>query len=192
MVHAPLEVKGSEVEHAPLKSSLTRRWPRVLHELCGIHIPTLFCPRTVLEVLTVLRNISTCCSRVSGQVVASMELRHQQWVEKRLRSRQRQNFLRMLSRCVARRPVSEEAVLGRSYLLDALILTFREILFFRESYSTSYFKTMFVISAYENVGSTNPNEYFDLKYNSRLTRGCLHCGFSTFTVYFRMFYILKK
>ncbi|XP_023488863.1 endoplasmic reticulum membrane-associated RNA degradation protein isoform X2 [Equus caballus] len=72
-------------------------WPRVLHELCSIHIPTLFCPRTVLEVLAVLRNISTCCSRVSGQVVASMELRHQQWVEKRLRSRQRQNFLRMLS-----------------------------------------------------------------------------------------------
>ncbi|XP_058389944.1 endoplasmic reticulum membrane-associated RNA degradation protein isoform X3 [Diceros bicornis minor] len=74
------------------------KWPQVLRELCSIPIPTLFCPRTVLEVLAVLRNISMCCTHVSGQVVATLELRRQQWVEKRLRSRQRRNFLRMLSR----------------------------------------------------------------------------------------------
>ncbi|XP_058389948.1 endoplasmic reticulum membrane-associated RNA degradation protein isoform X6 [Diceros bicornis minor] len=73
------------------------KWPQVLRELCSIPIPTLFCPRTVLEVLAVLRNISMCCTHVSGQVVATLELRRQQWVEKRLRSRQRRNFLRMLS-----------------------------------------------------------------------------------------------
>ncbi|XP_035960255.1 endoplasmic reticulum membrane-associated RNA degradation protein isoform X4 [Halichoerus grypus] len=73
------------------------RWPQVIQELCGTPVPTLFCPRTVLEVLTVLRNISAHCARVSSQVAASVELRHQQWVERRLRSRQRQTYLHMLT-----------------------------------------------------------------------------------------------
>nr|XP_012807125.2 endoplasmic reticulum membrane-associated RNA degradation protein isoform X2 [Jaculus jaculus] len=73
------------------------KWPQLLTELCGTHIPTLFCPRAVLEVLVVLRGISFQCQRVSGQVVTSLLLRHRQWVERRLRSRQRQNYLRMLS-----------------------------------------------------------------------------------------------
>lgn len=88
--------------------------------------------------------------------------------------------------------VSEEVFLGRSYFLDVLIFIFREIFFFRESYSIFYFKIMFVILVYENVGFINLNEYFDLKYNSRLIRGCLYCGFFIFIVYFRMFYIFKK
>jgi len=83
------------------------RWPQVIQELCGTPVPTLFCPRTVLEVLTVLRNISAHCARVSSQVAASVELRHQQWVERRLRSRQRQTYLHMLTRCVARGPGPE-------------------------------------------------------------------------------------
>nr|XP_025861627.1 endoplasmic reticulum membrane-associated RNA degradation protein isoform X2 [Vulpes vulpes] len=71
-------------------------WPQLIRELCSTPVPTLFCPRTVVEVLTVLRNISTQCARASSQVVASAGLRHQQWVERRLRSRQRQTYLHML------------------------------------------------------------------------------------------------
>uniref|UniRef100_A0A8C0N500 DUF4209 domain-containing protein n=1 Tax=Canis lupus familiaris TaxID=9615 RepID=A0A8C0N500_CANLF len=71
-------------------------WPQLIRELCGTPVPTLFCPRTVVEVLTVLRNISAQCARASSQVVASAGLRHQQWVERRLRSRQRQTYLHML------------------------------------------------------------------------------------------------
>ncbi|KAL6040903.1 hypothetical protein STEG23_037879 [Scotinomys teguina] len=73
------------------------KWPQLLKELCSTHIPTLFCPRLVLEVMVVLRGISSQCQRVSDQVIASLQLRHRQWVEHRLRSRQRQNYLRMLN-----------------------------------------------------------------------------------------------
>ncbi|VTJ86538.1 Hypothetical predicted protein [Marmota monax] len=77
----------------------TGKWPQLLAELCNIHIPTLFCPRGVLEVLVVLRSISAQCQRVSSQVTTSLQLRHRQWGERRLRSRQRQNYVRMLNRC---------------------------------------------------------------------------------------------
>lgn len=73
------------------------RRPQLLKELCSTRIPTLFCPRLVLEVAVVLRGISSQCQRVSDQVIASLQLRHRQWVERRLRSRQRQNYLRMLN-----------------------------------------------------------------------------------------------
>ncbi|XP_023370424.1 endoplasmic reticulum membrane-associated RNA degradation protein isoform X2 [Otolemur garnettii] len=73
------------------------RWPQVLGRLCSTPIPTLFCPRAVLEVVAVLRRISTQCQQVSSQVILSLELRHRKWVERTLRSRQRQNYLRMLS-----------------------------------------------------------------------------------------------
>ncbi|XP_051020274.1 LOW QUALITY PROTEIN: endoplasmic reticulum membrane-associated RNA degradation protein [Acomys russatus] len=73
------------------------KWPQLLSELCSTRVPTLFCPRAVLEVLVVLRGISSQCQRVSDQVLASLQLRHRQWAERRLRSRQRQNYLRMLS-----------------------------------------------------------------------------------------------
>lgn len=78
--------------------ALPCRWPQLLKELCSTRIPTLFCPRLVLEVVVVLRGISSQCQRVSDQVTASLQLRHRQWVERRLRSRQRQNYLRMLNR----------------------------------------------------------------------------------------------
>nr|XP_031312606.1 endoplasmic reticulum membrane-associated RNA degradation protein isoform X2 [Camelus dromedarius] len=81
------------------------RWPQLLRELCGIPVPTLFCPRTVLEVLTVFRKIGACCCRVSGQVTASWERRHQQWVDRSLRSRQRRNYLRMASSVKVLSPV---------------------------------------------------------------------------------------
>lgn len=86
----------------PLRShTLIPRWSEAIQELCDTPVQTLFCPRTVLEVVTVLRNISSRCACVSHQVAASAELRHRQWVERRLRSRQRQTYLRMVSRCVA-------------------------------------------------------------------------------------------
>nr|XP_020029362.1 endoplasmic reticulum membrane-associated RNA degradation protein isoform X4 [Castor canadensis]XP_020029363.1 endoplasmic reticulum membrane-associated RNA degradation protein isoform X4 [Castor canadensis] len=74
----------------------TEQWHHLLSGLCSTHVPTLFCPRVVLEVLVVLRSISSQCQRVSSQVVASSQLRHRQWAGRKLRSRQRQNYLRML------------------------------------------------------------------------------------------------
>lgn len=100
--------------------ALIPRCSQVIQELCGTPVPTLFCPRTVLEVLTVLRNISTHCARVSSQVAASAELRHQQWVERRLRSRQRQTYLHMLSRCVARCPGLKTPA-GQGFCWDAAL-----------------------------------------------------------------------
>ncbi|XP_044098008.1 endoplasmic reticulum membrane-associated RNA degradation protein isoform X4 [Neovison vison] len=93
------------LRHLPERSGLVSgcdgppagRWPEAIQELCGTPIRTLFCPRTVLEVVTVLRSIGACCACVSRQVAASAELRHQQWVERRLRSRQRQTYLHMVS-----------------------------------------------------------------------------------------------
>ncbi|XP_077845858.1 endoplasmic reticulum membrane-associated RNA degradation protein-like isoform X3 [Macaca mulatta] len=54
------------------------------------HLPT---ETIVLEVLVVLQSISKQCHHVSGQVTIASELRHRQWVERMLRSRQRQNYL---------------------------------------------------------------------------------------------------
>ncbi|NXH23816.1 EMARD protein, partial [Myiagra hebetior] len=70
---------------------------RLLMELCDTRICTLYSPRPVLEVVVVLRKISTQCHQVSQQVIAGAGLRYAQWVNKTLRSRQRHNYLRMLS-----------------------------------------------------------------------------------------------
>lgn len=70
---------------------------RLLLELCDRYVYTLYSPRPVLEVLVVLRKISTQCHQVSEQVIASIKSRYQQWTEKTLRSRQRHNYLRMLN-----------------------------------------------------------------------------------------------
>lgn len=88
-------VPGHHCAFGGLDSLPVERWPRPLPYICSLHVPTLFCPRAVLEVLTVLRSISSRCAQVSQQVAASLERRGQQWAEKTLRSRQRQNFLRM-------------------------------------------------------------------------------------------------
>ncbi|XP_072822358.1 endoplasmic reticulum membrane-associated RNA degradation protein isoform X6 [Vicugna pacos] len=106
------DIMAELCHHLPVKlcvppdlDSPPGRWPQLLRELCGIPVPTLFCPRTVLEVLTVFRKISACCCRVSGQVTASWERRHQQWVDRSLRSRQRRNYLRMASSVKVLSPV---------------------------------------------------------------------------------------
>lgn len=52
----------------------------------------------MLEVLALLRSISSCCTQVALQVATSLEQRQQQWAERTLRSRQRRNFLCMLVR----------------------------------------------------------------------------------------------
>ncbi|ETE66797.1 Transmembrane protein, partial [Ophiophagus hannah] len=67
----------------------------LLIELCSKHIHTLFSPRTILETIVVLRQISTHCHHVSCQVISVCETRYEQWINKSLRSRQRLNFLRM-------------------------------------------------------------------------------------------------
>ncbi|KAM4785940.1 endoplasmic reticulum membrane-associated RNA degradation protein isoform 2-T3 [Cyanocitta cristata] len=79
----------------PINSVLTER---LLMELCDTRICTLYSPRPVLEVVAVLRKISTQCHQVSQQVIAGAGLRYTQWVNKTLRSRQRHNYLRMLNR----------------------------------------------------------------------------------------------
>lgn len=78
----------------PINSVLTER---LLMELCDTRICTLYSPRPVLEVVAVLRKISTQCHQVSQQVIAGAGLRYTQWVNKTLRSRQRHNYLRMLN-----------------------------------------------------------------------------------------------
>ncbi|XP_056675040.1 endoplasmic reticulum membrane-associated RNA degradation protein isoform X7 [Monodelphis domestica] len=75
----------------------TENWSLLLHELCSRHIRTLYCPRSVLEVLAILQKISVHCHLVSDQIIATTEVRYKQWVQKTLRSRQRQNYLRMLN-----------------------------------------------------------------------------------------------
>ncbi|KAM6185273.1 LOW QUALITY PROTEIN: endoplasmic reticulum membrane-associated RNA degradation protein [Rhynchocyon petersi] len=74
----------------------TEKWSHVLNKLCQAPIPTLYSPRVVLEVVSLLRKASARCHQVCEQVIASMELRHQQWVQKTLRSRQRQNYGHMV------------------------------------------------------------------------------------------------
>ncbi|OWK02026.1 ERMARD, partial [Cervus elaphus hippelaphus] len=71
-------------------------WPRLLHALCSIPVRTLFCPRAVLEVLAVLRRVSSHCRRVCDQVAACVQLRRRQWEDRSLRSRQRRNYLRLV------------------------------------------------------------------------------------------------
>ncbi|NWR88969.1 EMARD protein, partial [Furnarius figulus] len=78
----------------PISSVLTERQ---LIGLCDTRICTLYSPRPVLEVVAILRKISTQCHQVSEQVIASAEVRYTQWMNKTLRSRQRHNYLRMLS-----------------------------------------------------------------------------------------------
>ncbi|NXK31753.1 EMARD protein, partial [Piprites chloris] len=80
----------------PINSVLTER---LLTELCDTRVCTLYSPRPVLEIVVILRKISTQCHQVSEQVIASAEVRYTQWVNKTLRSRQRHNYLRMLNRC---------------------------------------------------------------------------------------------
>lgn len=89
----------------PANKRLTLKNPflfwRLLVELCDTRICTLYSPRPVLEVVVVLRQISAQCHQVSQQVIAGAGLRHTQWLNKTLRSRQRHNYRRMLNRLAA-------------------------------------------------------------------------------------------
>lgn len=92
---------GLAADRAHWRPAPTRRWRRLLHELCGVHVPTLFCPRAVLEVLAVLLQVGRCCALVSRQVAVSCARRQRQWAERTLRSRQRRNYAHMSRRCGA-------------------------------------------------------------------------------------------
>ncbi|XP_066472672.1 endoplasmic reticulum membrane-associated RNA degradation protein [Tiliqua scincoides] len=76
----------------PVNSLFTEN---LLIELCSKHVCILFCPRSVLGIVAVLRQITTQCHQVLSQVISSSEIRYAQWMNKSLRSRQRNNYLRM-------------------------------------------------------------------------------------------------
>ncbi|XP_068926576.1 endoplasmic reticulum membrane-associated RNA degradation protein isoform X2 [Petaurus breviceps papuanus] len=89
----------------------TAKWSLLLHELCSKRIRTLYCPRSVLEVLVILQKISAHCHLVSDQIIATTEVRYKQWTQKTLRSRQRQNYLRMLNSIKLLSPVLQLVLL---------------------------------------------------------------------------------
>lgn len=66
-------------------------------KLLANSIHTLYCSRTLLEVVALLRKVAFQCLTVSEQVTNGAATRQQQWLSKSLRSRQRQNYLRMLA-----------------------------------------------------------------------------------------------
>ncbi|XP_069810423.1 endoplasmic reticulum membrane-associated RNA degradation protein [Dendropsophus ebraccatus] len=74
----------------------TDKWFVTIRELCGKRISTLYCPRLVLEAVGVLRKISTQCHQVSDNILSTSQQRYEQWQNKTLRSRQRQNYQRLL------------------------------------------------------------------------------------------------
>ncbi|XP_053316148.1 endoplasmic reticulum membrane-associated RNA degradation protein isoform X2 [Spea bombifrons] len=76
---------------------LTEKWFNNICTLCSIHIHNLYCHRRVLEAVGVLRKVVKQCILVSDNVLSISEARYKQWLDKTLRSRQRQNYLRMLS-----------------------------------------------------------------------------------------------
>lgn len=57
--------------------------------------------------------------------------------------------------------------MGAGILAVVRRLTFREILSFRESDGTCYFKILFVILARGTPGSPDPNKCLDLAYHRR-------------------------
>ncbi|XP_066452197.1 endoplasmic reticulum membrane-associated RNA degradation protein isoform X2 [Eleutherodactylus coqui] len=83
----------------------TDKWVVSLQELCRERISNLYCPRSVLEAVVVLRKISTQCYQVSDNIVSTSQLRYQQWQSKTLRSRQRQNYRRLLCSVQSLSPV---------------------------------------------------------------------------------------
>ncbi|XP_038671775.1 endoplasmic reticulum membrane-associated RNA degradation protein-like [Scyliorhinus canicula] len=80
----------------PSKYLLSEAQLHLVTELLASHMCTLYCPRAVLEVVSLLRKITSQCLTVSEQITSSAASRHQQWLNKSLRSRQRQNYFRML------------------------------------------------------------------------------------------------
>ncbi|XP_040285283.1 endoplasmic reticulum membrane-associated RNA degradation protein isoform X2 [Bufo bufo] len=83
----------------------TDKWFVSMTELCRRRISNLFCPRLVLEAVGVLRKVSTQCHQVSDNIVTTSQLRYEQWQNKTLRSRQRQNYQRLLCSISSLSPV---------------------------------------------------------------------------------------
>lgn len=102
--------------------------------------------------LTVLQSIGRRCAHVSRQVASSLARRSRQWVEKTLRSRQRQNFVHMSRRC---EPPAE----GRRLTLGE-VLSCGEVI-------TGYLKTLLVVLVRGNPGSADPNQRLDRRCSSR-------------------------
>ncbi|XP_056423090.1 endoplasmic reticulum membrane-associated RNA degradation protein isoform X2 [Hyla sarda] len=74
----------------------TDKWLVSIKELCRKNISTLYCSRLVLEAVGVLHKVSTQCYQVSANVLCTSQIRYEQWQNKTLRSRQRQNYQRLL------------------------------------------------------------------------------------------------
>ncbi|KAM9316724.1 endoplasmic reticulum membrane-associated RNA degradation protein [Gastrophryne carolinensis] len=75
----------------------TDRWFTCMTDICRKKIPTLYCHQWVMEVVSILRKCTAQCQAVSTNVIFASKLKYQQWQEKTLRSRQRENYLRMQS-----------------------------------------------------------------------------------------------
>ncbi|KAJ7342220.1 hypothetical protein JRQ81_009682 [Phrynocephalus forsythii] len=88
----PYVPHNHKLSGTPVNGLLTEN---LLTDLCSKHLQLLFCPRSVLEIVVVLRQISTQCQQVSCQVISNCHTRHWQWMNKSLRSRQRHNYMRM-------------------------------------------------------------------------------------------------
>nr|XP_014349477.1 PREDICTED: endoplasmic reticulum membrane-associated RNA degradation protein [Latimeria chalumnae] len=77
---------------------ISTKWSQSMEELWNnTHLSTLYCPRTILEVVSLLRKITSQCHLVSEHVISSADTRYEQWKSKSLRSRKRQNYYRMIS-----------------------------------------------------------------------------------------------
>ncbi|XP_031758125.1 endoplasmic reticulum membrane-associated RNA degradation protein isoform X2 [Xenopus tropicalis] len=88
--------KWTHLPSPPEHSEQISKWFTIVTNLCNKHIKKLFCHRWVMEVVGVLRKVSTQLCLVSRNVIFISELRYEQWMQKALRSRQRQNYIRML------------------------------------------------------------------------------------------------
>ncbi|CAM9879580.1 unnamed protein product [Lampetra fluviatilis] len=72
-------------------------WLDPLPLTCSFPVPpTRQQPRVALEAVALLRSVARHCLAVSAHTVDGAASRHDQWLRKELRSRQRTNYLRML------------------------------------------------------------------------------------------------
>ncbi|XP_007885361.2 endoplasmic reticulum membrane-associated RNA degradation protein isoform X3 [Callorhinchus milii] len=81
----------------PVHCLLTHLQPELMTKLLDVQMYSLYCPRIVLEVVALLRKVTSQCLSISEQVMSNTATRYQQWIDKSLRSRQRHNYLRMLN-----------------------------------------------------------------------------------------------
>ncbi|XP_018415473.1 PREDICTED: endoplasmic reticulum membrane-associated RNA degradation protein [Nanorana parkeri] len=73
------------------------KWFISMKARCSKHISNLYCHRWIMEVVNILRRVTAQCQLVSTNIITTSNLRYEQWENKTLRSRQRQNYIRMLS-----------------------------------------------------------------------------------------------